>query len=193
VYVFYLGMGCRHKYFLVLLAPCLLLLFAAADTIDERVPIGKKIRLHVVKFLALLALLAASLGPNVPEILELPRSRDNEMIGRGIGAVVGTNLLLGTSEGPLVRYYNRENPPQTVYLLETHTPTSVKVSVESLQLAHHDLMMGNPVFATDVIIEHLKLTDLDMAYEPVWQYGSMRLFRITKLNMRDTGKFGYIK
>ena len=193
VYVFYLGMGCRHKYFLVFLAPCLLLSFTAADAIDERFPFGRKNHLHAAKILVLLLLLAASLGPNVPEIMELRKSRDNEIIGRGIGAVVGRNLLFGTSEGPLVRYYNRENPPQTVYLLITHTPGSVKVSIENVQLAQDHLTIGNPVFATDVVIEHLRLSDFDMAYEPVWKYGSMRLFRITRLKVRDTGKVGYIK
>jgi 4-amino-4-deoxy-L-arabinose transferase-like glycosyltransferase len=192
VYVFYLGMGCRHKYFVVLLAPCLFLLFTAANSIDERVMIKKRRHLHAIKILVLLLLLAGSLAPNVSDIFRLRNSRDFEIIGRKIGETVDGNLLLGTSEIPLVAYYSKENPPQSLYFLITHRPDSVKASIEHIRLAQHHLEMGSPVFATDIVIDHLKLPGFDLAIEPVWEYKSMRLFRITRLDISGPGAFGYI-
>lgn len=191
VYLFYIGMGCRHRYFLALLAPCLLLAFAAADAIDQRFPIGRRYRLHTAKLLALVFLLAVSLGPDLSEINWLRKSKDKEIIARAIGEIVGDNLLLATSDGPMINYYNRERPPQTVYFLLSHRPDSVKVSVENVRLVQHHLMIGSPVFATDIVIKHLQLPGFDMAFEPAWEYKSARLFRITRLNPIDTGIFGY--
>ena len=70
----------------------------AADAIDERFPLGRRKRLHITKVLVLLFLLAASLGPNVSQIMRIRETRDVEIIGREIGAIVGKNLILTTSE-----------------------------------------------------------------------------------------------
>jgi hypothetical protein len=189
VYLFYTGMGCRHRYFLALLPPCLLLAFAAAGALDREFEAIRKY--HLAKLFALVLLLSLGLAPDIIYLNRLRTSRDHEIIGRGIGEVVGQNLLLATSEIPLIQYYNRDHPPETIYFLFTYRPDSVKVRIEHVDLVQHRLRMGFPVFATEIVIKHLRLPGFDIEAKPVWEYHSIRVFQITKLVIRDTGMFGY--
>jgi 4-amino-4-deoxy-L-arabinose transferase-like glycosyltransferase len=61
-YLFYTGILCRHRYFLILLPPCIMLAFAGSDRIDIALKFGRERSLHAAKVATLLLLLIASLG-----------------------------------------------------------------------------------------------------------------------------------
>jgi 4-amino-4-deoxy-L-arabinose transferase-like glycosyltransferase len=189
-YIFYIGMHCRDRYFIVMIPPCLMLCFAGADEIDNGVRWGEGRFPHSAKALALVLLLAFSLGPAAPNLLRLRTANDDEAAARMIGEVVDSNLLFTTSFEPLVQYYNREKPPETVYLVREYSPGKIKVDLDGLQMAQNRLREGRPVFATDEIIRNLRLLGIDVTAEQVRQYKTLRLFRITALKVDRSNIIG---
>jgi hypothetical protein len=184
VYLFYVGMDiCRLKFFLVVLAPCMLLVFAGADRIDAGLRRKGGLPPHAAKIAALLFLIFLSLGPSVSELTYIRGSNDSEATARGIGGVVGTELLFTSSMMPMINYYNRANPPETVYLITELKPGTIKIDAEALNLARQRLRHGRPVFAGGIIIDNLKALNIDFDSEQVWRYKSYRLFRLTRLNV----------
>lgn len=183
VYLFYVGMDiCRLKFFLVVLPPCMLLTFAGADQIDVGFRFGCERSLHIAKIAAVLLLLLTSLGPNLRDVLYIRQSDDAEITGKGIGRLVGPELLFTTSLRPTINYYNREDPPEAIYLITEAEPGKLQIDTEALQLAQLRLRQGRPVYATGIIIEHFKYLDIDFDAEQIWEYKSQKLFRFSRLN-----------
>lgn len=190
VYLFYVGMDiCRLKFFLVVLPPCMLLAFAGADQLDAGLKFGRERPLHIAKIAVALLLVLLSLGPSLPELLYIRQSDDNELMAKGIGSVVGRELLFTTSLRPIIDFYNFDNPPETVYLITELKPGTRQMDTEALRLAQLRLRQGRPVFATGLIIEHLKHLKIDFDAESAWEYKSQRLFRITRLNFGGMAAF----
>ncbi len=184
-YLFYTGMYSMHRYFLVLLPPCLLLCFAGADELDALFAAGRRRFGHVAKAAVVVLLLLAALAPSLPDLLYLRSVNDDEVASREIGKLVGRNLLFTTSSEPMIQYYNRENPPETVYLVTEYSPGKVAMRTDALRLAQERLREGRPVFATGELIRHFQLPGIDATFEPVWQYKSLRLFRLTRLKFAE--------
>lgn len=188
VYLFYVGMDiCRLKFFLVVVPPCLLLTFGGADQIDTVLKFGRERSLHAAKLATLLLLLCASLGPSLSDLLYIRHSDDAKIVGEGIGRVVGPELLFTTSLRPTVNYYNRESPPETVYLITELEPGTLQMDTKAMQLAIMRLRQGRPVFATGIIIEHFRHLNIDFDADLVWEYKQWKLFRITRLNLNSEG------
>lgn len=191
VYLFYAGMDiCRLKFFIVLLPPCMLLVFAAADQIDGEFHFGLGRPLHLAKVVTALLLILASLGPNLPELLYIRKANDDEMIAKGIGHKVGRELLFTTSLKPMIGYYNRDNPPETVYLVTEYSPGKITMNMDALRLAQQRLREGRPVFTTGIILNHFDYVNIDVDAELVWEYKSVRLFRLSSLKMTAGGDAG---
>ena len=183
VYMFYVGMDiCRLKFFLVLVPACMLLVFAGAHEIDSRLPLGRKRDLHAAKLVAVLVLVLLSLMPSLPELMYVRKSKDDERIAKGIGGVVGRELLFTTSLKPMIEYYNHDDPPETIYLITELRPGKLTVDIEALRDAQLRLREGRPVFATGIIVDFFEHLAVDFEAEPVWEYGTQRLFRLTRLN-----------
>ncbi len=190
VYLFYIGMNiCRLKFFLVVLPPCMLLVFAGADQLDAVLRFGRERPLHIAKGAVALLLILLSLGPTLPELLYIRQSNDDELVATEIGRIVGRELLFTTSLMPMIDYYNLDNPPETIYLIVELTPGTRQFDPEAIQLAQLRLRQRRPVFATGIIIDHFKLLNVDFDTEPVWEYKSRRLFRITRLNLGGMAGF----
>ncbi len=183
VYLFYTGILCRHRYFLILLPPCILMIFAGADRLDERFRFGREKPVHAIKLAALLLLVFAGLVPSLPELLYIRKSSDDALVAKGIGQVAGGELLFTTSLKPMINYYNRGNPPETVYLITELKPGTLKMNGEALNRAQLRLRTGRPVYATGLILEHFKHLNIDVGAEPVWEYKSQRLYRLTRIDL----------
>jgi hypothetical protein len=186
-YLFYTGILCRHRYFLILVPPCILLTFAGSDQLDAAIKFGRERSLHIAKIAALLLLLVASLGPDLPELSYARQSEDAEIMGREIGRLVGSELLFTTSLRPIINYYNRESPPEMVYLITELEPGRRQMDMEAFQLALMRLRQGRPVFATGLIIAHFRRLNIDFDAEPVWEYKQWTLFRFTRLSLDGGG------
>jgi hypothetical protein len=89
----------------------------------------------------------------------------------------------------MINYYNVDNPPETIYLITELKPGTLKFDAEGLHLAQQRLRQRRPVFATGLIIDHFKFINVDFDAEPVWEYKSWRLFRITRLNLGSVAGF----
>lgn len=189
-YLFYIGMYSMHRYFLVLLPPCLLLCFAGADQLDILFAAGQRRFRHVAKAVAVSLLLIAALAPSLPDLLYVRNVNDDAVASREIGKLVGPNLLFTTSSEPMIQYYNRENPPETVYLVTEYSPGKVVMRTDALHLAQERLREGRPVFATGELIRHFQLLGIDATFELVWEYKSLRLFRLTGMEFADGSKIG---
>jgi len=184
VYLFYAGMDiCRPKFFLVLLPPCMLLVFAGADQLDDRFRFGRERSPHAVKLAVVMLLVLAGLGPSLPQLLYIRNSNDDALIARGIGRVAGGELLFTTSLKPMIDYYNRDNPPETVYLITELKPGTLEMNADALRLAQRRLGSGRPVYATGLILEHFKHLNIDVNAESVWEYKSLRLFHLTRMDV----------
>jgi len=190
-YVFYSGMYSMNRYFLVLLPPALLLVFSAGDELDEVLPAKWK-SVHPAKAAALLIVAVAALGPNLSELLYARHNDDDKQAATEVGRAVGRNLLFTTAAEPMILYYNRENPPETVYLVTEYSPGKVVMKVDMLRLAQQRLREGRPVFLTQEIIPHFRFVQVDAQCEPVFEYRfrklnrnirALRLFRLTELRI----------
>lgn len=190
-YLFYIGMYSMHRYFMVLLPPCLLLCFAGANELDALFPAGQRRFRHVAKAAVVSLLLIAALAPRLPDLLYVRKVNDDEVASREIGELVGRNLLFTTSSEPMIQYYNRENPPETVYLVTEYTPGKVVMRTDALHLAQERLREERPVFVTGELIGHFPRVGIDATFELVWEYKSLRLFRLTGLKLPDAGNVGH--
>ncbi|MBI5116809.1 glycosyltransferase family 39 protein [Candidatus Poribacteria bacterium] len=186
-YVFYTGMYSVHRYFLVLLPPLLMLSFAGADALDD---LMKRRFGHSVKTAVFLLLLLVSLWPNLPDLLYLRNVDDDRLASETTGQLVGRNLLFTTADGPMIRYYNYESPPEIVYLVTEYTPGRLTMKVDALRLAQERLRMGMPVFATEEIVEQLEHAGVEARYDLVWEYKRMRLYRLSSLRFDDRQAIG---
>jgi hypothetical protein len=182
-YVFYTGMYSVHRYFLVMVLPLLMLCFAGADALDGLV---KRWRFrHPAKMAAFLLLLLVSLGSNLPDLLYLRKENEDKLASETIGRLVGRNLLFTTADGPMIRYYNYESPPEIVYLVTEYTPGQLAMKIGALRMAQERLRMGMPVFATEEIIGQLGHVDIETGYDLVWEYKRMRLYRLSSLRLKE--------
>ena len=100
-----------------------------------------------------------------------------------IGRLVGPELLFTTSLRPTINYYNRESPPETVYLITELEPGTLRMDTEAFQRAFMRLRQGRPVFATGIIIEHFRYLNIDFDAVLVWEYKQWKLLRFTRLNI----------
>jgi len=190
-YIFYIGMYCRDRYFLVMLPSCLLLCFAGADEIDTGLAWFKKQSFHPAKSIALLLLLAVSFGPSLPELFFLRKANNDEIAARMIGEIVGSDLLFTSSFEPIVHYYNREKPPETVYLIREHSPGKITVDFDGINLARQRLKEGRPVFATGEIIRNLEVTGITLTCQLAGEHKTLQLFRITDVQINKEGIVGF--
>lgn len=184
-YLFYTGMYSMHRYFLALAPPCLLLCFGGADTLDSR--FADRRFGHPTKTCAALLILFGALGPNVPDLWYLSRVNDDRAASEAVGQIVGQNLLFTTSPEPMVRYYNRDRPPETIYLVTEYSPGKVVMDMEALRLAHKRLSENRPVYATGEIIRQLRFRGVESAFELVWEYKGLHLYRVTQLTLDNIG------
>jgi hypothetical protein len=168
----------------------MLLVFAAADQIDGESHFGLGRPLHLAKVATALLLILASLGPNLPELLYIRKANDDEMIAKGIGHKVGRELLFTTSLKPMIEYYNRDNPPEMVYLVTEYSPGKITMDMGALRLAQQRFREGRPVFATGIILNHFDYVNVDVDAELVLEYKSVRLFRLSSLKMTGAGDAG---
>lgn len=200
-YVFYTGMYSMHRYFLILLPPALLLVFAAAGNIDAAI-LGEKVKhVHPAKAAALLLLIAVTLVPNLSDFFYYRSRNDDKAAATAVGEAVGRNLLFTTAPEPMILYYNRENPPETVYLVTEYSPGKVVIKMDALRLAQERLREGRPVFLTEEILPHLALAGVDAQYQMVFEFRfaqrklnrsfrSLRLFRLTSLKFGNVPSYG---
>ena len=83
----------------------------------------------------------------------------------------------------MIDYYNRDNPPETVYLITELKPGALEMNADALRLAQRRLGSGRPVYATGLILEHFKHLNIDVNAESVWEYKSLRLFHLTRMDV----------
>lgn len=190
-YVFYTGMYSMHRYFLVLLPPSLLLLFTGADQIDSLFFREKGRFGHFTKVAVTLLLIVGALGPILPDLLYYRKMDDDKIAAKEIGAIVGRNLLLTTALEPQILYYNREQPPETVYLVTESSPGTLSMRLDALRSAQRRIRNGQAVYATGEVIPHLRFVGVEANCSLVWQYKYVRLYRITNLRFLDRSGSGY--
>jgi len=198
-YAFYTGMYSMHRYFLVLLPPALLLVFAAADEMDVTSLMMRWKSVQPAKAAALLLLLLGALGPKVPDLLYARQNNDDKDAAIAIGEAVGDNLLFTTAPEPMLLYYNREHPPETVYLVTEYRPGIVAMKMDMLNLAKQRLRQGRPVFATGEILRQFQYAHVSANSEAVldFHFGrlnrmlpSLQLFRLTSLEITGVSSGG---
>lgn len=177
-YVFYTGMYSMHRYFLVLLPPALLLVFAAADEMDLLPLMIQWKTVQPAKAAVLLLLLLSALGPRMSDLLYARQNNDDKEAAIAIGQAVGGNLLFTTAPEPMLLYYNREHPPETVYLVTEYRPGIVVMKMDMLTLAQQRLRQGRPVFATGEILRQFQYANVSVNYEPVLEFRFGRLNRM---------------
>jgi hypothetical protein len=185
-YFFYTGMYSMHRYFLALLPPFVILCFAGADRIDERLRLRMRFP-NPAKTLACVLLVGASLIPSLPELLYLARVNEDKVIAETIGDIVGTNLLFTTALEPMLLYYNSGRPPETVYLVTEFSPGQVAMRTDALHLAQRRLAEGRPVFATGDIVRQIEFVGIDAGFEPIWEFRgrsvNLELYLVTSLEL----------
>jgi hypothetical protein len=184
-----------HRYFLALLPPALLMVFAAAEKLD-RAELARQLKLkEPAKWCALLVLLVLGLAPNLSDLLYARANDEDKLAATAVGQVVGRNLLFTTAPEPMLLYYNRENPPETVYLVTEYSPGTVALRLDMLRLAQERLREGRPVFATGEIMRHLPHARVDADYELILDFRfrglnrnfpSLQLFRLTALRFVES-------
>ncbi|RJP71379.1 MAG: hypothetical protein C4532_07600 [Candidatus Abyssobacteria bacterium SURF_17] len=192
VYAFYTGMYSMERYFLILLPPCLLISFAGFDALGSRLPMKSAAALHGVKIGLMVGLFAGLVAPAVAfhfdDLFYVRNVNDDEIASREIGRIVGRELLFTTSPEPMIRYYNRDGPPQTMYLMTEQSPGKVAVRLDAFRLAQSRLKEGRPVFATGEIVRNLQALGIEAEFVPVWEYKSLVLHRLRSLNPKQAGQ-----
>lgn len=184
VYLFYVGMDyCRLKFFLVVVPPCLLIVFAGADQIDEWIRARGKKFIPAAKLVVLMVLLLVSLGPSLSYLMPTRQVNDDKIAAEQIGEIVRRELLFIAAFQPAVKYYNRDAPPETIYVITEHRPGELRVDMKGLNLALARLREGRPVFIMDIFVKHFELLGIEAVVEPVWEYKSRRMYHITELDM----------
>jgi 4-amino-4-deoxy-L-arabinose transferase-like glycosyltransferase len=188
-YVFYSGMYSMQRYFLILLPPALILIFAGANVLDIDAISRKVKRAYLSKAAVFLLLILAALGPNLPKLFYVHKNNDDKTAATNIGRMVGRNLLFTTASEPMLLFYNRENTPETVYLVTEYSPGKVVMKMDALHLAEERLRQGRPVFMTGEIIRHFSFVPVAAEYQLVWDSRPLQLYRLTSLRFTDNPRF----